>query len=35
MELEPILKLTKDIKQASKVLSDQEARYLVDSYYTV
>lgn len=33
MELEPILKLTKDIKNAAKVLSDTEARFLVDAYY--
>lgn len=34
-ELEPIQRLTKDIKQASYVLSDDEARFLVDSYYTM
>lgn len=33
--LEPVIRLTKDIKEASRVLSKQEARYLVDSYYQV
>lgn len=33
--LDPIQKLTKDLKNASKVLSKQEARYLVDSYYQI
>jgi hypothetical protein len=33
--LEPIIKLTKDIKQAAYVLSKDEARFLVDSYYTM
>lgn len=31
--LEPIQRLTKDLKNAAKLLSRQEARYLVDSYY--
>ena len=31
--LEPILRLSKDLKDASKILSPSEARYLVDSYY--
>lgn len=31
--LDPIKKLTKDIKQASITLSKDEARFLVDSYY--
>lgn len=31
--LDPITKLTKDIKQASVTLSKDEARFLVDSYY--
>ena len=31
--LEPIQRLTKDIKEASYILSDDEARFLVDSYY--
>jgi hypothetical protein len=33
MNIEPITKLTKDIKAAATTLSDQEARYLVDYYY--
>ncbi len=33
MQLEPIQRLTKDIKEASVTLSRLEARYLVDSYY--
>jgi len=33
MDLEGITRLQKDLKQASVTLSDQEARYLVDSYY--
>ena len=35
VELEPIKKLTKDIRTAAKVLSKQEARYLVDTYYQI
>lgn len=35
LELNPILKLTKDLKIASKTLSDTEARFLVDAYYTM
>lgn len=35
LNLEPIVKLSKDLKSASKVLSDQEARYLVDTYYQI
>lgn len=31
--LEPIQRLTKDLKNAAKLLTRQEARYLVDSYY--
>lgn len=34
-ELEPIKRLTKDIKEASYILSKDEARFLVDSYYTM
>lgn len=34
-ELEPIKKLTKDVKTAAKVLTKQEARYLVDTYYQI
>lgn len=33
MELEPIQKLTRDIKSAAVTMSRQEARYLVDMYY--
>lgn len=33
--LEPIMKLSKDLKKASKNLTDLEARYLVDTYYQV
>ncbi|MGB9885854.1 MAG: transposase [Moorellales bacterium] len=33
--LEPIKRLTKDLKQASRVLSHREARYLVTLYYLV
>lgn len=32
---EPIQKLTKDIKNAAKILTKQEARYLVDTYYQI
>jgi len=35
MNLEPIIKLSKDLKKASGRLSDLEARYLVDTYYQV
>lgn len=33
VELEPVQRLTKDLKQAAKTLSADEARYLVDAYY--
>jgi hypothetical protein len=33
--MEPISKLTKDIKTAITLLTDNEARYLVDAYYTI
>ncbi len=33
MQLEPIEKLNKDLKEATITLSDTEARFLVDSYY--
>jgi hypothetical protein len=33
--LEPIGKLTKDLKAATATLSQQEVRYLVDSYYQI
>lgn len=32
-QLEPIQRLTKDLKEASYILSDDEARFLVDAYY--
>ena len=35
MNLEPIVKLSKDLKNASKTLSKQEVRYLVDTYYQI
>jgi hypothetical protein len=34
-QLEPIQKLSRDLKQASITLSDREARYLVDAYYSM
>ena len=34
-ELEPIKRLTKDIKASALLLSPREARYLVDSYYAI
>lgn len=33
MEYEPIVRLTRDLKNASATLSHSEARYLVDAYY--
>jgi len=33
MQLDPVNKLTKDLKEATTTLSSQEVRYLVDSYY--
>ena len=33
MELEPLTRLTKDLKVAAITLSDDEARFLVDYYY--
>lgn len=33
--LEPIQKLTKDLREASKILTASEARFLVDDYYTM
>lgn len=33
LHLDPIQRLSKDIKDASRVLSDDEARFLVDYYY--
>lgn len=32
---EHISKLDKDLRQAAKIMSDAEARYLVDAYYTI
>lgn len=32
-QLDPVSKLTKDLREASRILSRDEARYLVDSYY--
>jgi len=34
-DLEPILKLSKDLKNAAATLTDSEVRYLVDAYYTL
>lgn len=33
MELESVQRLTRDLREASKMLSDRQARYLVDAYY--
>ena len=33
MELTPLHKMSRDIKEAARLLSDTEARYLVDTYY--
>lgn len=35
IDLEPVQKLTKDLKQASVRLSPKEARYIVDLYYQI
>lgn len=35
MDLEPILKLTKDLKNAAVTLNEKEVRFLVDNYYTM
>ncbi len=35
LDLTPIIKLTKDLKSASRTLSDDEARFLVDAYYAM
>jgi hypothetical protein len=35
LTLDPIAKLTKDLRTAAAVLSDTEARYLVDLYYQI
>jgi hypothetical protein len=34
-EIQPLVKLTKDLRNASRTLSPQEARYLVDRYYQI
>lgn len=34
-DLEPLAKLNKDLKSGARSLGDQEARYLVDTYYTM
>lgn len=34
-ELQPIARLSRDLAKVSQTLSDSEARYLVDAYYTV
>ncbi len=33
-ELEAVVRLTKDLREASRILTESEARYLVDLYYT-
>jgi len=33
MTLEPVVRLNRDLTQAAKIMSDDEARYLVDAYY--
>lgn len=35
VDLTPVLKLTRDLRSASATLSDDEARFLVDAYYTM
>lgn len=35
MDYEPVAKLTKDLALAARTLSDDEARFLVDAYYTM
>lgn len=35
LDFEPVLRLSKDLKNVSKILSKQEARYLVDTYYLI
>lgn len=34
-ELDPITKLTRDLRDAARTLSDDEARFLVDAYYAM
>ena len=35
VDLQPIIRLTRDVRKAATTLSDSEARYLVDQYYTL
>jgi hypothetical protein len=35
MDMETITRLTKDLKTAARILTKQEARYLVDTYYQI
>lgn len=35
VHIEPIVRITKDIREATRVMSAAEARYLVDTYYQV
>lgn len=35
LNMEPVTKLSKDLKEASRQLSTREVRYLVDSYYSI
>lgn len=35
IELEPLQRLSRDLKEAARTLSPNEARYLVDSYYQI
>ena len=34
-EMTPIQKLTKDLANAAKTMSDEEARFLVDNFYNM
>ena len=35
LDLTPVIRLTKDLKNAARTLSDDEARFLVDAYYAM
>jgi hypothetical protein len=35
IDLTPVLRLTRDLRSAAKILSDDEARFLVDAYYSM
>ena len=35
LDLTPVIRLTKDLKNAARTLSDDEARFLVDAYYSM